>query len=145
MKRSLGFDKKVDCREPEAAGDSDGDSELQLVPGLSNLYSPQVSEQTHVRDIVDVLSELGKISGDQAEQIRNQQQKKGTDVEQLILKAGVGDDDILMAKARLYGFEFRHIEAGDVDRSAFEKLDLGYIRTSHVIPIGIEGDRKSVV
>jgi type IV pilus assembly protein PilB len=113
-------------------------NEPQLMRGLSNLYSPEMTERSHIRDLADVLSEMGKLTETQLAQMRGEEDKKGAgDVESLLKRIGVDSDDILKAKASLYGFEFRHIEAEDVDQKAFETLDINYIRSSHVIPIAI--------
>jgi type IV pilus assembly protein PilB len=143
MKRLFGFDKKTDLKEGgDAAVEVDGNDEAQLIRGLSNLYSPKPTGQSRMRDIADVLWEMGKISDEQLEKVHQESLKKGEGhIEQLIRRAGIADvDDILAAKAKLYGFEFRHIEADQVDREAFEKLDLNYIRGNHVMPIAIEED-----
>jgi len=113
-----------------------------LIRGLSNLYSPKPAEDSHVRDIADVLLEMGKINDQQLDQVHRDGSKSGgTNIEQVILNSGVATaDDILAAKAKLYGFEFRRIEAAQVDRAAFDKLELRYIRNSHIMPVTIDGD-----
>ena len=134
----LGFGNKDDSRGKAATATLEDGASPQLMRGLSNLYSPEITEKSHVHDIADVLCEMSKLSKEQLDQIRAEEEKKGSgDVEQLLLKAGVEADDILMAKAQLYGFEFRRIEASDVDKAAFETLELSYIRSSHVIPIAL--------
>lgn len=134
----LGFGNKDDARGKAATATLEDGASPQLMRGLSNLYSPEITEKSHVHDIADVLCEMSKLSKEQLDQIRAEEAKKGSgDVEHLLLKAGVEADDILKAKAQLYGFEFRHIEASDVDKTAFEKLELSYIKSSHVIPIAI--------
>lgn len=139
MKKLFGSHNKTDDSCKNAVIDIQGGGDTQLPPGLQNLYSPQMTEKTHVRDIVDILGESGKLTEEQIEQIRGEESDRGDcDIEHLVLKADVGQDDILMAKAELYGFKFRSIEARDVDRGAFDKLDLSYIRNSHIIPIAIE-------
>jgi len=143
MKRLFGPNKRADSPKGRAAAVKvDGDDDTQLMRGLSNLYSPDTTDGSHVRDIADVLLEMGKISGGQLEKVHQEGLKKGGNhIEQLILNAGVaGADDILAAKAKLYGFEFRRLEADHVDKEAFEKLDLNYIRGNHIMPIAIEDD-----
>ncbi|RKY07511.1 MAG: type II/IV secretion system protein [Planctomycetota bacterium] len=138
--------KKLFSNNNESAsqkrGSVDNKGEFSLAPGLCILYSPQMSELAHVRDIADVLLEMEKITPRQMEQVRKQQQqsKNGADVEQILGKFGLEADDILRAKAVLHGFEFRSIPVENVDRSAFEKLDPGYIRSSHVMPVSVEND-----
>ncbi len=139
MKKLFANINKPESQQTDAA---DNRGEMSLAPGLCILYSPQMSELAHVRDIVDVLLETKKITPRQMEQVRRQQQqsKNGTDAEQILSKFGLEADDILRAKAVLHGFEFRIIQADKVDRSAFEKLDPGYIRSSHVMPVAVEND-----
>ncbi|RKY12133.1 MAG: type II/IV secretion system protein [Planctomycetota bacterium] len=142
MKRFFGSDKKGEPYDYGAeAGNVDGENE-QLIRGLSNLYSPKPAEDSHVRDIADVLLEMGKINDQQLDQVHRDGSKSGgTNIEQVILNSGVATaDDILAAKAKLYGFEFRRIEAAQVDRAAFDKLELRYIRNSHIMPVTIDGD-----
>jgi type IV pilus assembly protein PilB len=143
MKRLFGPNKRTDSPKGRAAAVKvHGDDDTQLVRGLSNLYSPDTTDESHVRDIADVLLEMGRINGEQLEKVhQNGLKKGGSHIEQLILNAGVASaDDILAAKAELYGFEFRHLEADQVDKEIFEKLDLNYIRGNHIMPIAIEGD-----
>ena len=139
MKNLFGSRKKSDGADSGIAVGFEGDCDAQLAPGLCNLYSPEVTEQAHIRDLVDILGDADKLTSQQIDQIRQQEAKRGDcDVDLLVKTAGVSDDDILMAKAELYGFEFRRLEGKDVDKVAFEKLDLGYIRNSHIIPIAME-------
>ena len=115
-----------------------GSSGGELAPGLCNLYSPQINETAHVRDIADVLLEMSKLTAAQFDQIRQEEQKKGgCDVDKLIRAVGVAPEDILQAKAGLYGFEFRKIAPEQVDRAAFDKLSPDYIKTNHVMPIAL--------
>ncbi|MCK4959437.1 MAG: Flp pilus assembly complex ATPase component TadA [Planctomycetes bacterium] len=139
MKKLFGSHNKTDDPGDNAVIDIQGGGDTQLPPGLQTLYSPQVAEKAHVRDIVDILGELGKLTEEQIEGMRREESDRGDcDIEHLVTKAGIGADDILMAKAELYGFKFRSIEAKDVDRKAFDKLEVSYIRNSHIIPIAIE-------
>ncbi len=132
---------------PSTTAPADGDSlvELQsptadeLAPGLCNLYSPQVNETAHVRDIADILLESNKLTTAQFDQIRQEEQKKGgCDIEKHARAIGVSPEDILQAKAKLFGFEFRKITPDQVDRTAFAKLPLDYVKTNHVMPIAIQ-------
>lgn len=135
MKKLFGTNKDSESGQGVAV---ETRGEISLAPGLSNLYSPQISEVTHVRDVADVLLEMEIITPHQSEQIRRQEQDKNADLEELLKKTGVQTDEILRAKAQLYGFEFRSITPEDIDRNAFAKLELNYIRSSNIIPIAIE-------
>jgi type IV pilus assembly protein PilB len=113
--------------------------------GLSDLYVPEEvepSERGHVRDVADVLLETGRITSEQHTHIRHEQSAKpGSDVAMLLLKDGFcSADDILMAKADLCGLEFRHIEPANVEKKAFEKLDIDFIKNNCVCPLAMEED-----
>ena len=56
----------------------------------------------------------------------------------------VGEEDILTAKASLYGFEFRHIEPQDVDKEIFGKLDKEYIKNNLIMPVAVVKDKLVV-
>lgn len=138
--------KKLFANTNESAGRQeeapDNKGEFSLAPGLCILYSPQMSELAHIRDITDVLLEMKKITPRQMEQVRKQQQqsKNGADSEEILSKLGLEADDILRAKAILHGFDFHSIPVENVDRGAFDRLDLSYIRSSHVMPVSVEND-----
>ncbi|MHC4741462.1 MAG: GspE/PulE family protein [Planctomycetota bacterium] len=112
----------------------------QDVQGLSELYSPEKSDDTHVFDIIDECHEMGKLTEEQHEELRGRQKanplRDGADL--LIESGWVSAEDVLAAKAKLYEMEYRSVTPDDVDRHAFEKLDVAYIRDSFLCPIGEE-------
>jgi len=112
----------------------------QDVQGLSELYSPDKASESHVYDIVDVLLDTGKISDEQQAEIRRRQKANPSrDGIDLLAETGwIEMADILVAKAKLYDMEFRHITPEDVDPQAFEMLDIDYIRDSYLCPIALE-------
>jgi type IV pilus assembly protein PilB len=112
------------------------------VRGLSDLYSPEPTSQSHVRDVADVLLELGKIGDEQYGRLRRElMNRPGMDPATWLLKEGLIDsDDVLCAKAKLGGLEFRRISPQDVQKQAFEKLDLDFIQRSSIVPVAIEDD-----
>jgi type IV pilus assembly protein PilB len=116
------------------------------IQGLSCLYSPEQDAAPAVRDVADVLLELGKIQPDDLAQIRDEQKKRpGADAAAVIRKMGVVQpNDLLIARARMYGFEFRRIEPTSVDSKSFEKLNLEYIKAHRIMPIGVEGGKLVV-
>jgi len=118
----------------------------RAIGGLSNLYAPQEEEPVHIRDIVDVLVEMGKMTDAQAEQVRQvQAERPGCDVAGIIEEHKIAlPEDILMARAKLYGFEFRRINPDDVDKEMFGKLELDYIKNNHIMAVGMEGDKLLV-
>ncbi|MFA5252731.1 MAG: GspE/PulE family protein, partial [Phycisphaerae bacterium] len=62
-----------------------------------------------------------------------------SDAAAILLKTGlINADDILEAKASLCGLEFRRIKPEDVEKEAFEKLDIDFIKDNYVCPIAIE-------
>ncbi len=115
-------------------------SEDQSVRGLSELYSPEQTSDSHVYDLADVLQEMGKINAKEHASLRKKQQAKPTpDVTALLLKMEkISADDILRAKAKLYDLEFKHIVPEDVQKEAFEKLDIDFIKSNSLCPIAIE-------
>ena len=142
MKDSASLEK--DLREK-----LDGDSaaapkrvEESSIPGLSDLYFPEEPGESKVRDIADILLDAKKITHEQYARLRQEQAKKpGSDVATLLLQEGiVKADEVLMAKAKLCGLDFRHITSDDVDKQVFEKLDVGFIRRSSIMPVTIEQD-----
>ncbi len=124
---------------PAAAPVFSDDAEVR---GLSDLYSPEPTSQTHVRDAADILLEMGKITDEQYGRLRRElMNRPGVDAAMWLLKEGwVKTDDVLHAKAKLGGLEFRHILPEEVEKEAFEKLDIGFIQRSSVVPIAVEQD-----
>jgi len=131
-------------------GDSDNAAaqvclEDSSIRGLSDLYSPEEPGQSHVRDIADVLLDMEKITQPQYARLRQQSRPGGTklgyDAETWLLNEGLIDaDDILMAKAELCGLEFRRFAPEEIQRQAFEKLDIDFIKRSNIVPITVEQD-----
>ena len=66
----LSFGKNKDVHDQAVAVEENGGDDGELVRGLSNLYSPQSEAVAHVRDVADVLLELGRITEPQFEEIR---------------------------------------------------------------------------
>ena len=144
MKRIFG--KKTDQQQTDYSAVLEMDAgQTDLAPGLQNLYSPQITTQTRVRDVADILLDNQQISAEQMDHIRSRQQEGGTDIEHLLLEEGVGSEQILQAKAELYGYEFKRIAPEQVDRKAFTLMDLKYIRANRVMPIRIKEDGTLLV
>ena len=61
----------------------------ELAPGLQNLYSPQVTAQTRIRDVADVLRDEGQLTTEQFDAIRGQQQQSGAETEKLLAEQGL--------------------------------------------------------
>ena len=88
MKRIFG--KKTEQQQTDYSAVLEMDSgQMDLSPGLQNLYSPQTTTQTRVRDVVDILLDSRQLSPEQVEHIRSQQQEHGTDVEPLLAEPDV--------------------------------------------------------
>lgn len=145
MTRFFGFGHKKD-RHAENRGsppvvDSNNDFE-EDISGLSSLYSPQEDTPVHVRDLADVLCEMGKITSKQLAGVRKiQAEKPDSEIVQIIQDLKLADGlEISTAKAGLYGLKFRHVESKDVNRDAFDKLDLDYVKSNHVMSIAIKGN-----
>jgi type IV pilus assembly protein PilB len=115
----------------------------QLIRGLSNLYCPKEAGRSHVYDIVDELLDIGKLTPETHSRLRQQlagsEIKSVSDAATLLLKTGlIKANDILEAKASLYGLEFREIKPEDVQKEAFEKLDINFIKDNSICPVAIE-------
>jgi hypothetical protein len=145
MARLFGF--RLKDRRSGNNRDSDylDDGGAEEISGLSQLYCPEQDSAVHVRDVADVLCEMGKITAKELSKIRGIQKKRADcDVCQIIGELKLSDEpEISMAQASLYGFEFRKVEPEQVDREAFEKLELEYIKSNHIMPISVRG--KSLV
>ncbi|MBN1506097.1 MAG: type II/IV secretion system protein [Sedimentisphaerales bacterium] len=117
-------------------------AEDESVRGLCDLYSPEPSSQSHVRDVADILLEMGRISDEQYGRMRRElMSRPGMDAATWVLKENLaGATDVLEAKAKLSGLEFRRVTPQDVSKDAFHKLDLEFIRRSNIVPIGVEQD-----
>ncbi len=109
------------------------------VRGLSDLYSPEPTSQAHIRDAADVLLEMEKITDEQYGRLRRElMNRPGVDAATWLLKQDiVNSDDILHAKAKLGGLEFRRISPEEVEKEAFEKLDLSFIQRSSIVPVRV--------
>ena len=131
-----------DLRESPQQG-PDGSVERdnnEPIRGLVDLYSPDKTATSHVHDIADILVEMGRVTSQQCKQVRHDQSVKGCDVETALLNIGLSDDDILTAKARLYGLEFQSIDPAIVEKDAFDKLDFDFIMSNGICPVAIEGE-----
>lgn len=119
----------------------DGVSQEGSIEGLTDLYFPEETEKSSVHDIIDILLETEKITPTQHASLKREQTQNPTsDVATLLRKTKISEDEILEAKSRLYGFEFGHIQPADIEREAFEKLDIDFIKDYSVCPIRIEED-----
>ena len=143
MARIFGFRFKKDGGSGgSAAVETLNDSREGEISGLSQLYSPEEEESpAQIRDVADVLREMGKITPEQLSQVRQTQKTKpNCEVAQIITELHlVEETDMSMARAGLYGLEFRKIEPEQVNREAFDKLGLDYVRNNRVIPVEIRG------
>lgn len=127
------IDKVTDVGSDDSSQENCGDE--MLIRGLSNLYSPESSVSSRTRDVADVLMEMGMLSAEQVKQIRSDSQVKKTgDIEQFIVSRSMVDKlEVLKARAKLCNLEFRRIEVCDVDETAFERLDILYMRLNHIV------------
>ena len=132
--------------DTEAAVDRDF-SESESLRGLSELYSPEQTSESNTHDIADVLLDMGKINARQLTSLRKKQKANpSSDVSSLLLKIEkISADDILNAQAKMYGLEFRQVEVEQVDRDAFCKLDIEYIKSNRIMPIEAHGKKLIVV
>ena len=141
MARIFGFKTKVQSAGLNPSDDYSDNGGLEEISGLSQLYSPEQDAAVHVRDIADVLHEMGKITAEQLSELRQIQQRTDEDVCKIIAeKKFAVEPDISMARASLYGFEFRKIEPDQVDKHALTKLKLDYIKSNRIMPIAVDGE-----
>lgn len=116
------------------------------IRGLCDIYSPEKTARSHVRDITDVLLEAGKLTPSQYEQLCNElEDNQSCDAAALLLKKGwVNHEEILTARAKLYGMEFRRIDPQSVTKEIFEKLDIDFIKSNRLVPVSISDNRLLV-
>ncbi len=119
--------------------------ETELSPGLRNLYCPQTTSKIRVRDILDILEDDQILDREQAEQVRAEQKQSGTELDKLLAKRSITDEQILRAKAALYGFEFQSIDPEQVDPKAFSLLEMNYILTNNLLPVKFREDGSLLV
>lgn len=114
----------------------------QSIRGLSDLYCPEQTAEIHVRDVVDVLLDTGKITAEQHQRLRNDRTQTKPDYDpaaQLVEQGIISAENLLIAKADLHGLEFRHIEPQQVQKETFEKLDIDFIKNNAIMPVDIQG------
>ena len=144
MARIFGFKVKEQrtCKNQINGHLDNGDDEE--ISGLSQLYSPEQEQEsaTQIRDEADILSEMGKITGEQLSELRRiQKSKANCDICQLIKGQNLAHEpDISMARANLHGCEFQKIEPEKVDKNVFNKLDLEYIKSNRIMPVEVKED-----
>ena len=141
MARLFGFRLKDRRSNDNRISDYSDNGCAEEISGLSQLYCPEQDSAAHVRDVADVLCETEKITAKQLSKIRGIQKKRADcDVSQIIAELKLADEsEISMAEAGLYGFEFRQVEPEQVEREAFDKLELEYIKSNHIMPIAVRG------
>jgi type IV pilus assembly protein PilB len=120
------------------------------VAGLKTLYLPQ-NETINtngicVRDVADTLVEMERLTNDQLSEVRDAQLKNVyADTAEILLQLGFVDNkDILVARAHMYKFEFRHIKPEQIDKEAFAKLDSDFIISNKIMSIAIEDNVLTV-
>jgi type IV pilus assembly protein PilB len=92
--------------------------------------------------VADVLCEMGKITAEQlTEARRTQKARSNCDIAEVITEMQlVAEPDLSMARAGLYGFEFRRVSPDQVNKDVFSKLDPEYIRSNRIMPIEVRGE-----
>jgi type IV pilus assembly protein PilB len=120
--------------------------ENEPIRGLSDLYFPQEDDESDVQDIADILLDMGKLTAAEHASLRQEQSAKpGSDVTTLLLNnSQINKDDILRARAQLYGMEFRDIQPDEVEKQAFQMLDIDFIKNSSICPIAVQADNLVV-
>jgi len=144
MARIFGFKVKEQRASKNQINGHLDNGDDEEISGLSQLYSPEQEQETvtQIRDEADVLSEMGKITGEQLSELRRTQKKRANcDICQLIKEQNLAHEpDISMARANLYGCEFQKIEPDKVEKNVFNKLDLEYIKSNRIMPIAVRDE-----
>ena len=124
---------------------SNSGSDEEII-GLSQLYCPKQEKPKKVRNVVDVLSEMGKIDDKQLSKIRAAHKKRpNCDISQIIIDLKIVNGlDFYSAQASLYGFDFKQIGPDDVQKEAFFKLDIDYIKSNRIMPVEVHGKKLIV-
>ena len=138
--RGLSGPEKDPSESRPGRADSQSCPEGQPIPGLTELYVPEEAGRRQVLRIADVLLDIGRITEQQHQQLQEKlAESPESDVTAMLLEEGlVNAEDILLAKAKLCGLEFRHIKPEEVDKSALGKLDVNFIENNKIAPIAIE-------
>ncbi len=138
--RGLSEPEKDRSESRPGRADSQSCPEGQPIPGLTELYVPEEAGRRQVLRIAEVLLDIGRITDQQHQQLQEKlAESPESDVTAMLLEEGlVNAEDILLAKAKLCGLEFRHIEPEEVDKSALGKLDVNFIENNKIAPIAIE-------
>jgi type IV pilus assembly protein PilB len=145
MARLFGFKEKTQSFGLNSVDDYTDNGGLEEISGLSQLYSPEQDAAVHVRDIADVLHEMGKLTEEQLSELRRTQETKDSDICKVIVEKNyVEEPDISIARANLYGFEFRKVEPDQVDKEVLTKLKLDYIKSNRIMPIAVNGENLVV-
>jgi type IV pilus assembly protein PilB len=144
MARIFGFKVKEQRTSKNQINGHLDNGDDEEISGLSQLYSPEQEQESasQIRDEADVLSEMGKITGEQLSELRRIQKKRANcDICQLIKELNLAHEpDISMARANLYGCEFQKIEPDKVEKNVFNKLDLEYIKSNRIMPIAVRDE-----
>ena len=147
MKSFLGFRLKGKQSENIPISDDLVTSCDEEISGLSQLYCPEQDNTANIRDVLDVLREMGKVTDNQFSKARKEHKKRADcDICQIITNLKIANkDEIATAQASLYDLEFRQVEVEQVDRDAFCKLDIEYIKSNRIMPIEAHGKKLIVV
>jgi len=144
--KKLSLLKSKDKANPQA-GVKSGFEDDVFMKGLTNLYSPEEGQHDQKRDIADELLESGKINNEQLENIRRiQREKPGIDVASVVKQQRIVDaDQLLEARAKLFGHEFKELTPEEVDRAAYSKIECEYIKSNRVLPFGIKDEGQTLI
>ena len=147
MKSFLGLRLKGKQSENIPISDDLDTSCDEEINGLSQLYCPEQDNTANIRDVLDVLLEMGKVTDNQFSKAREAHKKKADcDICQIITNLKIANkDEIATAQASLHGLEFRQVEVDQVDKEAFCKLDIEYIKSNRIMPIEVHGKKLIVV
>ena len=146
MKSFLGLRLKGKQSENIPIGDDLDTNCEEEITGLSQLYCPEQDNTANIRDVLDVLLEMGKVTDNQFKKAREEHKKRADcDICQIITNLKIAKkDEIATAQASLYGFEFKPVDVEKVAKEAFSKLDIEYIKSNRIMPVEVHGKKLIV-
>src|SRR5258708_39317602 len=100
-----------------------------------------MSVRTSERDTADLLLEQGKLSEQQAEQVRRRQRRLNLPQHRAVVDLNLAsEEDTWRALAAANHLEFVDPVALDPSRELLEQIPIKFILHYHLLPVGMEGE-----
>lgn len=113
----------------------------EVLPSVNNV--PANFSMTN--SFFDVLVNKGKITPEQAEELRQENLSKGSSYEELVLsKQLASETDVVQAKAEFNNVPYIKLSAIGVDPEALTLLDEGIAKRYQVLPFGVDKQKNSL-